>query len=431
MELRSRKKSVEATIILAVLLSFIHQSFEPGTSIRKRMTGFVWLGTGLALAISVVVGTAFLVVWFKYATNLWCVSVQNDIRRKKANDADRVSCNRETAEDLWEGTEGLLAAVLLTFLAFTFLQAEELTKKWHKRLRKHFDVTAAPGDDVDAASVSSTSSNQSMSARAFEWLKTKFAGKKEVAVDAKDSSVATLADGTVDKQEKEKAIDEPIIKSGTSGYSMFILPFVTVLREGLECFVFIGGIGISSDPATIPLAAIVGLASGAGIGYAIYKAGNSLHIRTFFFTATVILLVMSLGLLSRSVVHFQRHHFRTTLSSGVDLSEGSDGVYDVNATWWYLDCCNPEEGGVNGGWQLLAATVGWDRIGTYASVGTYIAYCVVISLGLIVAKVVRLRKFGRRMQKRAARRQLEERFDAQPNDAQPNVMAAEPFMVCE
>ncbi|KAJ3170069.1 high-affinity iron permease, partial [Irineochytrium annulatum] len=182
------------------------------------MTGFVWLGTGLAFAISVVVGAAFLVVWFKYATNLW-----------------------ETAEDLWEGTEGLLAAVLLTFLAFTFIQAEELTKKWHKRLRKHFDVTPSPGDDVDAASVSSTASNQSMSARAFEWLKTKFGGKKEAAVEAKDSSVVTLADGTIDKQEKEKANDEPIIKSGTSGYSMFILPFVTVLREGLECFVFIGG----------------------------------------------------------------------------------------------------------------------------------------------------------------------------------------------
>lgn len=54
-------------------------------------------------------------------------------------------------------------------------------------------------------------------------------------------------------------------------YAMFILPFITVLREGLEAVVFVGGVSLSEPATSFPLAVIVGIICGTVVGYFIYK----------------------------------------------------------------------------------------------------------------------------------------------------------------
>lgn len=54
-------------------------------------------------------------------------------------------------------------------------------------------------------------------------------------------------------------------------YAMFHLPFITVLREGLEAVVFIGGVGLSQPASSFPLAVVCGLAAGIFVGFLIYK----------------------------------------------------------------------------------------------------------------------------------------------------------------
>lgn len=54
-------------------------------------------------------------------------------------------------------------------------------------------------------------------------------------------------------------------------YAMFILPFITVLREGLEAVVFVGGVSLSEPATSFPLAVIVGIFCGVGIGYFMYR----------------------------------------------------------------------------------------------------------------------------------------------------------------
>ena len=54
-------------------------------------------------------------------------------------------------------------------------------------------------------------------------------------------------------------------------YAMFILPFITVLREGLEAVVFIAGVSFQAPASSVPLPVIVGLAVGSLVGYIIYK----------------------------------------------------------------------------------------------------------------------------------------------------------------
>ena len=54
-------------------------------------------------------------------------------------------------------------------------------------------------------------------------------------------------------------------------YAMFILPFITVLREGLEAVVFIAGVSFQAPASSVPLPVVVGLAVGILVGFLIYK----------------------------------------------------------------------------------------------------------------------------------------------------------------
>jgi high-affinity iron transporter len=77
-----------------------------------------------------------------------------------------------------------------------------------------------------------------------------------------------------------KALEEkPVTVGGRKGafkrwaekYAMFILPFITVLREGIEAVVFIAGVSFSAPASAVPLPVVIGLIAGAAAGYIIYK----------------------------------------------------------------------------------------------------------------------------------------------------------------
>lgn len=66
-------------------------------------------------------------------------------------------------------------------------------------------------------------------------------------------------DGSIHNQNKAKR--------GKGGRMiLFGLPFITVLREGLEGVVFLGGIGLSEKPLAVAGGALMGLIIGAIIG---------------------------------------------------------------------------------------------------------------------------------------------------------------------
>lgn len=61
------------------------------------------------------------------------------------------------------------------------------------------------------------------------------------------------------------------VKRWMEKYAMFALPFITVLREGLEAIVFVTGVSFSAAGTSIPLAIVVGLLAGVAVNYALYK----------------------------------------------------------------------------------------------------------------------------------------------------------------
>jgi high-affinity iron transporter len=62
-----------------------------------------------------------------------------------------------------------------------------------------------------------------------------------------------------------------VFKRWCEKYAMFMLPFITVLREGLEAIIFIAGVSFSSPAAAVPLPVVCGLLAGCAAGYVLYK----------------------------------------------------------------------------------------------------------------------------------------------------------------
>lgn len=52
---------------------------------------------------------------------------------------------------------------------------------------------------------------------------------------------------------------------------MFVLPCVTVLREGLEAVIFMAGVSVGQPASAFPLPVLTGLGGGCLIGWLLYK----------------------------------------------------------------------------------------------------------------------------------------------------------------
>lgn len=167
-------------------------------------------------------------------------------------------------------------------------------------------------------------------------------------------------------------------------YSLFFLPFVTVLRESLEAFVFVGGIGISQPLSTIPLSFLFALLTSAIIGYYLYRSSNSLSLKIFLISTTCLLYLISSGLFSKGVWQLELQRY-INLCNGQDMSEvgSGPGSYDIGNSVWHVNCCNGE---TDGGWMLFTAILGWTNSATYGSVISYNIYWIFMIFGLDMLK---------------------------------------------
>lgn len=60
-------------------------------------------------------------------------------------------------------------------------------------------------------------------------------------------------------------------------YALFLLPFITILREGLEAIIFVGGVGLGFPASSFPIPVITGILAGSLIGFIMYKYVNLFH----------------------------------------------------------------------------------------------------------------------------------------------------------
>lgn len=231
-----------------------------------------------------------------------------------------------STEDIWEGVFALIASIIIALMGAALLRISKMQAKWRVKLAK--------------------------------------------ALEAKDNKHAKLGNR---------------FKAWAEKYAMFLLPFITVLREGIEAIVFIGGVSLGVQASSIPLPTFCGLLAGCGVGFIIYKGGNMAPLQFFLIASTCFLYLVAAGLFSRSIWYFETDAWNK--ATGGDASENGSGPgsYDIRRSVWHVNCCNPELNG-GGGWGIFNALLGWQNSATYGSVIGYNVFWIVTILGFIVMR---------------------------------------------
>ncbi|WWC59749.1 uncharacterized protein I303_102311 [Kwoniella dejecticola CBS 10117] len=325
------RETIEAAIIVSVLLSFVEQLMLTGKlsssipsiddvnagpdditnrrrNLIKRMRIQIWAGTATGFLLALAIGAAFIAVFYTKLNDLWAKT-----------------------EQIWEGIFSIIAAIIIYIMGIAFLKMDKSRIKWRLKLAAAFDKSQAK-----------------MQASAEETEK--------------------------DKREA---------RSGK--WALFILPFITVLREGLEAVVFVGGVSLNVEAVSIPIAVIVGIIAGLVVGYAIYRTGSTATLHWFLVGSTSFLFLIGAGLFSKGIGYFQ--YYRFAQGVGGDVAETGDGPgsFQVAGNVWHLTYGNPETGSptTNGGWQIFNAIFGWNNTATIGSILGYVFYWIVIMVTLI------------------------------------------------
>jgi high-affinity iron transporter len=116
------------------------------------------------------------------------------------------------AELIWEGVFAIVASLIISVMGAALLRVSKLQDKWRVKLAR--------------------------------------------ALEAKDNRTGNMRSQ---------------FKTWCERYAMFMLPFITIMREGLEAVIFIGGVSLGVKASSIPLAVVCGLIAGTLIGYCVYK----------------------------------------------------------------------------------------------------------------------------------------------------------------
>jgi high-affinity iron transporter len=223
-------------------------------------------------------------------------------------------------ELIWEGVFSLIASLIIALMGAALLRISKLQTKWRIKLAR--------------------------------------------ALEAKDNRA-------------ERASRR--FKNWCEKYAMFMLPFITIMREGLEAVVFIGGVSLGLPAASIPLAVVTGLAAGVVVGYIIYRGGNAAPLQMFLIVSTCFLYLVAAGLFSRGIWYLETNTWNH-LTGGDSSETGSGpGSYDIRQSVWHVNCCNPSQNG-GGGWGIFNAILGWQNSATYGSVIGYNLFWLVVIL---------------------------------------------------
>lgn len=284
------RECLEAIIIVSVLLSFLKKSLgqpDQDQKVYKRLVKQVWAGSIGGVAVCLVIGGAFIAIFYTLGHNIWSQS-----------------------EDLWEGIFYLIACIIITIMGLTLLRINKMQDKWKVKIAQ--------------------------------------------ALIARSENHSRFWVGDWGRR-----------------YAMFILPFITTLREGVEAVVFVGGVSLGYPATAFPLPVITGIITGLAVGYLIYRGGNAMSLRIFMIASTCVLYLIAAGMFSKAVWSLQYHVFAARVGSDVAEEGNGPGSYDIAETVWHVNCCNPE---TDNGWDVFNAILGWQNTATYGSVISYNVY---------------------------------------------------------
>ncbi|KAL3263269.1 hypothetical protein ABHI18_001963 [Aspergillus niger] len=221
------------------------------------------------------------------------------------------------AEQLWEGIFYLIATVIITIMGLALLRINKTKEQWRVKIAK----------------------------------------------------------ALVDKSKNHKK--SKLLGDWARRYAMFLLPFITTMREGVEAVVFVGGVSLGYPATAFPLPVFTGMLTGVTCGYLIYRGGNAMSIQLFLIASTCVLYLIAAGMFSKGIWDLQYYQFQMAVGSDVAEEGSGPGSYDIRETVWHVNCCNAE---TDNGWDVFNAILGWENTGTYGSIISYNVYWLCILL---------------------------------------------------
>lgn len=332
------RETLELAIIISVLLAFIHKSLDvPEESKRVEVEAERLIEESNSNELEPVNNTRLLVNYLKL--QVWIGGICGlvlcliigvgvlSIFYLLGNDLWSIT------EHYWEGTFSIIASIIISIMGVKILRVNKMKDKWERKL--------------------------TMLIKDKNYLHN--------ALEHADKTISTRLRTTISVWSEK--------------YAMFILPFITTLREGMEAIVFIGGIGINEDTSiwAIVDSSVVAVIIGAVIGSILYRSGNTLSLQWFLITSTCFLYLVAAGLFSKGIWHFELQRF-INLCDGFDVSETGHGPgsYDIKTSVWHVNCCNGELEQDGTFWMMATAIFGWTNSATYGSVIGYIVYWICI-----------------------------------------------------
>ena len=140
-------------------------------------------------------------------------------------------------------------------------------------------------------------------------------------------------------------------------WGVLSVTFFAVVREGLECIVFLAGLTSSYPPQSMPIPAIMGVITGCFVGMLFYRGGRQMGVRFFAIISMAMLFLVAAGLTARAFTEF------------VELGmAGGPIVFDAS------ECC-----GTNTPfWGFLRILFGYNATPTLIEFLIYFSYWIVL-----------------------------------------------------
>ena len=302
------RETVEVVIIIAVTFSYL--SDNKLTEFKKWAIAGVVAGTLLDLVIGIILIAIFVTI--------------------KSNAFDSAS----DSEKVFEGTLLLFSSILVTVFGLG------MSKMFN-------NMNAKVGRKITKISKSLTGA----------------AGVQDVANTAEVNGVENVNEDPeacelIDPNSPEAVAATKKARSKIA-WGVLSVTFFAVVREGLECIVFLAGLTSSYPPQSMPIPAIMGVLTGCFVGMLFYRGGRQMGIRFFAIVSMAMLFLVAAGLIARSFTEF------------VELGMVSGPVvYDAS------ECCGTD----TPFWGFLRIIFGYNATPTLIEFLIYFSYWIVLAI---------------------------------------------------
>lgn len=130
-------------------------------------------------------------------------------------------------------------------------------------------------------------------------------------------------------QELEEKVNKQLAKPHKSG--LFLLVFISVLREGIETIIFLSAASFVSNNNNL-IGALAGIVAAILLGYAIFVGAKKIDLKKFFTITSILLILFAAGLIAHGVHELQEAKVIPTITEhifDINPSVNPDGSYPL------------------------------------------------------------------------------------------------------